>query len=183
MDESDNGVPFGLCITTVGALSIGIIITEEALNDKRYYIKVIKPIESKIFALEKKIHKVLYDSIPPLRLLNNVSIPTQFEEGPPSCYHYLIYDKICERAIGSSLSPVDTRFSLHANTVHDFLSKNPSVSQMILRDHKNGIYARKTFGREIFFQPTATSGHDLFMDHIERTVQKSLKNDHQQNLF
>jgi len=107
----------------------------------------------------------------------------QLGEGSPSCYHFLMYDNATEMSTGSSLAPVDVRFSLHTSNSRNIFNENPSVSQIILRDHKSDIYSRRIFGRELYFQPTGTNSYDLFMGHVEKTVQKSLKNEHNINLL
>lgn len=54
----------------------------------------------------------------------------------------------------------------------------------IIRDYRNtGIYCRKMLGKEVYFQPTSAHSYEKFMKHIERTVQKSLKMDYNQEFF
>ena len=146
------------------------------------------------------ITKTLNENIPSYRLLNNIRIPySGVDNGNNSnnsnAYHFLLHDGVSESTIGSTLAPVDFRFSYHLSNSRNIFQQNNSnkntnsnnnsddVTQVILRDHKSDIYSRKVFDREIYFQPTGSNPHDLFMDHIEKTIQKSLKNDHTVNLL
>jgi len=181
--SSNQGEFMGLYILSIGKLSLALILTISSLEDTRHIQRLKSFAEVKLDSLEKSIYRSFAEGGSCKKTINNVCIPHQYDEGPASCYHFLMYHQQSNNAIGSSLSPMDSRFSWHMSNAHNTFSDDTATTQILLRDHKNGMYCRKVLGKQIYFQPSSTNSHNLFMEHIEKTAQKSLKNDYNVNFF
>jgi len=180
---NNQGELMGLYILSTGKLSLALILTVASLEDTIHIQRIKSYAELKVDSLEKAIHRSFIEGGACKKTVNNVCIPHQYDEGPASCYHFLMYHQQSNNAIGSSLSPIDTRFSLHMSNAHNTFSDDSAATQILIRDHKNGMYCRKVLDKQIYFQPSSTNSHNLFMEHIEKTAQKSLKNDYNVNFF
>jgi len=180
---NNQGELMGLYILSTGKLSLALILTVASLEDTIHIQRIKSYAELKVDSLEKAIHRSFIEGGACKKTVNNVCIPHQYDEGPASCYHFLMYHQQSNNAIGSSLSPIDTRFSLHMSNAHNTFSDDSTATQILIRDHKNGMYCRKVLDKQIYFQPSSTNSHNLFMEHIEKTAQKSLKNDYNVNFF
>jgi hypothetical protein len=112
------------------------------------------------------------------KLLNGVRVPQNTEEGSASYYHFLSYDAHTATAFGSSLAPIDGQFASHVGAARATLNERDDADQVLLRDHSSGIFCRRKFGREVYFQPRNANSHELFMGHIEQTTHASLKSDY-----
>jgi len=110
-----------------------------------------------------------------MKTCNDIRLPGKDKEEPS--YHFIHYDECNWIAQGESLSATDSEFISNMSHIRNAACFDSELSTMILQNDHSGIYFRRVFEKEIFFQPRNPNPHDLFMDYIEQTVQNSLRND------
>lgn len=172
----------GLCIVSYGEIALAFICSRESLLNQKHLQKTKLFIDSKLDKLEHSIRRAVVESPTPNKLLNKVKIPRLQEEGRASWYHFMTFDHLTEAASGSSYAPEDRLFISQLSDSRNIWNENPEVCQILLRDHKNGIFARRVQGKEVFFQPNSASSHHTFFRHIERAVYDALNKHRQINI-
>jgi len=177
---AEEGEFAGLYILTIEKLSLAILMTLSSLEDTQHIKRIRLAADLKLSKLAATLQKSFLESgVSPQKPLARTSY--HFEDGTSNSYHFLMFDTSTEMSTGTP--SMDSKFSSHVNNARNTLCEDPVISQVLLRDQSSGIYCRRTFGKEIYFQPSSSNPHHLFMDHIERTVQNSLKKDHNLNVF
>jgi len=111
----------------------------------------------------------------------NLTFPNSYQDD--QSYHYAVFDQNTQGLQGNLLSTLDSfdSFVRNSGTAWNELNRSDHISNVILQDHKSGIYCRRAAGKEVYFQPTSPNPHDLFLEYVESTVQQSLKYDHNIN--
>ena len=112
---------------------------------------------------------------------------------PSTSYHLITYDGQTELATSTTITSLnECEFAQTASTIHHtFVSDahaapHAQVSQVIVRNSNGEIFARKAFGREVFFQYKNNNNnmsHDKFLEGIEKTVRTTLKDEHNINIL
>ncbi len=142
--------------------------------------------ESQLHSWESK-EKDLFENKPididQRKILNDVLVPVLPDDGPLSCYHCLHYDSISQSAVGSSMAPKDLRFATHVGHARQLFLEDDNVETVMLRDFKSGVYCKKTFATENYFQPGNPSAIDTFLEHIEQTAETRMRVDHKISLL
>lgn len=176
LDAPEGTAKMGLYILSLYNLSIAIIMNLSALYDPKHMKKMRLSIDAKLQSLEDQIN----EKVNPGQIINNVNI------NPVHCsYNFFSYDHLTQISRGTQLIPgFDISFAGGISNAHHIFHENPGISQVLLRDHCGGIYCRKIFGKEYYFQQWNNNiSHDRFMELIEKTVRSSLKSDHNINLL
>jgi len=192
-DDMDGYILLGLYILSLNELSLAIIMKRDAMSDKEHIKKCLKlSTEAKLPQLETDL-EMAYLGSGPIHLSNARIVTPQSQSGTTTQqsypYHMLAFDDLTKIA---TCTPVTTQSEMEfvqgASHIHDsFMSTHSSgdISQMIVKDSSGEIFAKRAFGREVYFQHKngGNISHDKFLEGVEKTLRTTLKDDHNINML
>ncbi|KAJ5076899.1 hypothetical protein M0811_00219 [Anaeramoeba ignava] len=178
-----DGKYFGLRMTRFDLITIAVITEIDIMNDQQTIDK-INNLKTKLLKMSRELEN-LFKNPQSKKLLEKKSTLTNGEN-----YNFLMFDDETSRitqTIPNSTNLED--FTQDSSICHSEFNKNSNVSQMILQNPLSITFARKLFGKEIYFnvknpETKAKKGekNDL-IENLENIARETLKKDYQINLL
>jgi len=177
--ENPDGEYVGLYIVSLNHLSLAILMNPYAIYEVAH-INSIKLRFPDLLAIEEDFARGCKANPPECRLSSAVRVqkPLSPTENPPKQCNFLLYENSTQMAKGTAPTvqrEVDRSFLQLTAKAHNIFRKDPSVSQILIRDNNGATYCRRTFGREIYYQQFHQQRpHYDFIHRIEKTTRATL---------
>ncbi|ELR23328.1 uncharacterized protein ACA1_069120 [Acanthamoeba castellanii str. Neff] len=181
--EHEDGEYVGLYIICLQHISLAVVMNQSALYDTRH-TNSIKLCFSELLSMEQNFARACKSSPPTRRLAHAVCVkkPASPVDNGPKQYNFLTYEKLTCMAKGTAPTAqkeVDRSFLQMTAKAHNMFMKDPSVSQVLMRDNNGAVYCRRTLGKEVYYQQfQQQKTHYEFIHRIEKTVRTNLQEEH-----
>jgi len=169
--EEDGGEYMGLYIVSLARLSLAVVMNLASLEEDTHLNKIRFLANSKLYSLEKTIHKIQLETAAtvspqqPESALSegdaegfNLQNLNALETPQETVYNFLCFNELTENQKAelrlNQTEPKRT-FALAINSAHDVFKEDSSVTKLVLRDHTGTVFCSRNFGKENYFhQPS-----------------------------